>query len=146
VRAEGWSTVSFSHTHKGEEITIPLHGKLDVVVEEGDEVRVFDYKTREGMSENEIRGLTKNSDGSYFRQLIFYTILLEASHRKNSFINPSLVFVKPDDKGRCPIMTLSVTTEDVSRVKEEIKHLIEIVWSETLLSQTCDNPECKYCK
>jgi hypothetical protein len=117
-----------------------------VVVEEGDEVRVFDYKTREGMSENEIRGLTKNSDGSYFRQLIFYTILLEASHRKNSFINPSLVFVKPDDKGRCPIMTLSVTTEDVSRVKEEIKHLIETVWSETLLTQTCDNPECTYCK
>lgn len=111
-----------------EKIDITLHGRLDTVIKQGDRVLVFDYKTREGMSEKAIRGETQNDDGNYFRQLVFYKLLLGG--------NPelSLVFIRPDSKGHCPIITLEVTDSDIAKLKSEISNLIETVWSGKLIS------------
>jgi hypothetical protein len=109
---------------------------------------VYDYKTREAMSVNAIKGETKNSDGNYFRQLVFYKMLLEdpeRSRRVGKTIEPALVFVKPDSKGRCPTISLPIENSDIEKVKLEIESLIESVWSGTLLIATCSNPTCKYC-
>ena len=66
------------------------------------------------MSDNAIRGDTKSSTGEYFRQLIFYKILLmDDYHFNNKRISPYLVFVSPDDKGRCPIKSLPIEKEDI---------------------------------
>jgi DNA helicase-2/ATP-dependent DNA helicase PcrA len=146
VATEKWVENYFQHSYDSKPIEIRLHGKMDTIIEKENETLVFDYKTKEVMSEKEIKGETKNSDGNYFRQLIFYKILLlKNSHLAKPNIIPALVFVKPDSKGECPTTTLPIEPTDIERVNSEIKSLIETVWSNQLLSKTCSNSDCKYC-
>ncbi len=144
--AESWVEAPFEGKYGGEAVTIPLHGKLDVIVDGEDKTQVFDYKTREAMSVNALKGETKDSDGNYFRQLIFYKILLEGNARyKNKKIEPALVFIKPDSKGRCPTITLPIEKADEKRVLEEIQKLVESVWSGDFLTDSCEDKKCEWC-
>jgi DNA helicase-2/ATP-dependent DNA helicase PcrA len=127
-------------------VSIPLHGKLDAIVDKGGELDVFDYKTREGMSVNEIKGETKNSTGDYFRQLVFYRILLADEPRwKSKKITPALVFISPDKKGRCPIVALPISPEDIEKAKQEIQSVIDSVWSGELVRSKCGDLDCEWC-
>ncbi|MEK7117127.1 MAG: ATP-dependent DNA helicase [Patescibacteria group bacterium] len=144
VSVESWVETFFEH----KKINLKLHGKLDALIEQGNKILVFDYKTREAMSVNAIKGETKNSDGNYFRQLVFYKMLLEdpeRSRRVDKTIEPALVFIKPDSKNRCPIIFLPIKKSDIEKVKKEIEFLIESVWSGKLLTEICDNKDCQYC-
>jgi DNA helicase-2/ATP-dependent DNA helicase PcrA len=145
IYTENWVKAPFEYIYKKEKISINLHGKLDLLVERGNTLSVFDYKTRESLSPAAIKGQTKGSDGSYFRQLIFYQILLDGSKFKGKSIEPALVFVKPDRNGKCSIVSLPVNKDDIKKVKEEIDSLIESVWSGSLLTSTCNDKNCKYC-
>ncbi len=144
--SENWYERILEVTYDGAVIPLKLHGRMDAVVEMGNSVFVYDYKTREAMSTTAIRGETKNSDGAYFRQLVFYKILL-ASHPSyiSKSIEPALVFVKPDDKGRCPIISLPIEKADVSVALSEIESLVQAVWSGTLFDSHCDDAECEWC-
>ncbi len=143
---EHWVESTFSYKYKDQMVKIPIHGKLDAIVDNGNEVYVFDYKTRKAMSEAAIKGETKDSDGGYFRQLVFYHLLLSSEPRfKNKRIVTSLVFVSPDDKGRCPIVTLPVTSDDIKKVNEEIGTLIESVWSSEIAKGSCNDSKCEWC-
>ena len=129
------------------ETRIPIHGKLDTLVDNGHDTFVYDYKTRQAMSINAIKGETKSdSDGNYFRQLVYYKILVSGDARwRSRRITPSLVFVKPDDKGRCPIITLPIELADIDRVNNEIKSLIQSVWSGEIATRRCSDPQCEWC-
>jgi DNA helicase-2/ATP-dependent DNA helicase PcrA len=143
-----------------QEISFELHGQLDVIIDTGKKVQVFDYKTREAMSENAIKGQTQDADGNYFRQLVFYKMLLQKNPPRQGLgknigninsqnekqIEPSLIFVKPDAKGRCPIITLPISETDIKNVEEEIGSLVQSVFSGAFLSATCSDPSCKWCK
>ena len=136
----------FTETWVETSLEIPIHGKLDALVDTGNEVFVFDYKTREAMSINAIKGQTKNDDGKYFRQLIFYRILVESDSRfRNRKIIPALVFVSPDEKGRCPTISVPIELSDIEDVKNQIHLLIESVQSGKILEGWCDEPKCEWC-
>ncbi len=144
---EIWMETSVDVSYEGKPVSVRLHGKLDAVVLGADKVSVFDYKTRTAMSPAAIKGETKGSTGDYFRQLIFYKLLIQSnSLYKGKVIEPSLVFVKPDDKGRCPTITLPVEQVDVERVKGEVKSLIESVWSGALIKDVCEDDACEWCR
>lgn len=144
--AESWFEAPFVAKLKNEPIEVRLHGRLDAVLEEERKVSIFDYKTREALSVNAIKGETKDSDGNYFRQLVFYKILLaENSRYRGKSIEPALVFIKPDRAGRCPIIALPIEPADIEKVKSEISSLIESVWSGSFLESSCGDPLCKYC-
>jgi DNA helicase-2/ATP-dependent DNA helicase PcrA len=141
VFTERWARTMFEG-----KVSIPLHGKLDAIVDRGDELLVYDYKTREGMSVNEIKGETKNSTGDYFRQLVFYRILLADEGRwKGKTITPALVFISPDKKGRCPTVALPIAPEDIATVKGQVQSLIDSVWNGEIASKECDDPACEWC-
>ncbi|MES3031181.1 MAG: ATP-dependent DNA helicase [Patescibacteria group bacterium] len=140
------NTAVFTETWVEAHKIIPIHGKLDAIVDRGNEVLVFDYKTREAMSEAAIKGETKSSDGNYFRQLIFYKLLLQSDSRwKGKRIIPALVFVSPDEKGRCPIITLPIEESDILRVEKEIETLKESVMSGAIINSTCSELDCEWC-
>jgi DNA helicase-2/ATP-dependent DNA helicase PcrA len=146
IFTERWAKTVFEGKNDTEKVLIPLHGKLDAIVDKGNELDVFDYKTREGMSVNEIKGETKNSNGDYFRQLVFYRILLaDESRWKGKKITPALVFISPDKKGRCPIVSLPINTEDIEKVKQQIQSVVDSLWSGKLVSSTCGDPDCEWC-
>lgn len=126
---------------------VRIHGKLDAVLTTDSMISIFDYKTREAMSENAIRGLTKDSTGDYFRQLVFYKLLLKSDIKnKGKAIHPALVFVEPDSKGRCPIVSLPIEAKDEEAVLGHIRALIESVKTGALVRGTCDDPDCRECE
>ncbi|MEK7217649.1 MAG: ATP-dependent DNA helicase [Patescibacteria group bacterium] len=146
IATEMWVEQLLETAYGKEVVSLNLHGKLDAVLDTKSAVFVFDYKTREALSINAIKGETKNSNRDYFRQLVFYKILLEKNQKyKNKSIEPALVFIKPDSKNRCPIISLPVEPADIKQVKQEIKDLIESVWSGKFLTTTCDDKDCEYC-
>ncbi len=147
VYTETWVEREFTGTYNGQTIHIPLHGKMDAIVDTSDLVYVYDYKTRQAMSVNAIKGETKSdSSGDYFRQLIFYKLLLSADPRwRTKKIEPALVFVSPDDKGRCPTVTVPIEATDSERVNKEIQQLIDSVWSGAIATATCDDKDCEWC-
>jgi len=147
VYSETWSEMFFDYKINNQNVRIPLHGKLDVIIDNGTNVEVFDYKTKKAMSVNEIKGLTKNSDGGYFRQLVFYKMLLSQDSRfLDKDISPSLVFIRPDNGNECKIISLPIEDEDTINLKKDIESLIQCVWSGNLLNSKCDDPDCESCK
>lgn len=146
VQTDKWLEKEVELKVSNEDIRLTLHGQMDSIVSTEDSVSIFDYKTREGMSLNAIKGETKDSDGGYFRQLIFYKILAGGnSSYKDRRIETSLVFIKPDSKGRCPIVTVEVAKEDEDIVMEKVKELVNSVYSGDFLDKKCNDPDCKYC-
>jgi len=146
VFTEEWIGSEFESGYGGASFRIPIHGKLDAIVDAPKEVLVFDYKTKQAMSSAEIKGETKNSDGNYFRQLVFYRLLLEQDARfKGKAVSPALVFVSPDDKGRCPTIALPIEKSDIEKVKSEIQTLVLAVWSGKILTDVCEDKKCEWC-
>ena len=147
VSTEAWVERVFSGNYQKKAIIINLRGKLDAILETKTAVSVYDYKTREALSVNAIKGETKNGNRDYFRQLVFYKILLDNNSKfKNKSIETALVFIKPDDKGRCPIISLPVQKSDLDSVKSEIESLINSVWSGKVLTDYCEDKNCEYCQ
>lgn len=102
---------------------IPLTGKIDRLDydEAGRVIRVTDYKTGKPKSRNEVEGGTKNSNGNYKRQLVFYALLLElygAEVRSPEFI---LSFVEPKERsGEIVEHSFSISQGEVDELKQEI--------------------------
>ena len=146
IRTEKWMEAPFDTIFSGEPVSFLIHGKLDAVIDSGDSVDVFDYKTRRAMTPAAIKGETKNDEGNYFRQLVFYKMLSQNDfYSRNKKLQTSLVFVSPDDHGRCPIVTLEVNQSDIKKVENEIKDLIQCVWSGEIVQKYCTQPNCRYC-
>ncbi len=102
--------------------------RVDVIDPQTKSVRLVDYKTVSKLpSMNEIVGNTKNSDGDYKTQLVFYSLLTELDplfpYRATEF---SLDFI--GDKLEFKTETLLVSREE----REELKKEIEIVFKEIL--------------
>ena len=151
AKTEEWVSGIYTRKIGNEDIDIRLHGKLDVILENNKNILVFDYKTKLAMSVNAIKGLTESEDGSYWRQLIFYQILLKRDKKwsaTNKEIIPSLVFIKPSKKinNPCPIVQLPVTEHDEKEIFNQIDLLLESIWSGEILKEKCNDSECRYCK
>ncbi|EKE29887.1 MAG: UvrD/REP helicase [uncultured bacterium (gcode 4)] len=103
---------------------IPLTWKIDKIEEIFEnEVRLVDYKTWRAKSTNEILWNTANSDGKYFRQLLFYKIMFDLDNDLSSKYTASslaIEFVEGKD-GRYPCVNIDWTNEDIDRVKDEIR-------------------------
>jgi DNA helicase-2/ATP-dependent DNA helicase PcrA len=146
AHTELWVEGEFKGVYEKSDIRIPVHGKLDAVIDIGNEVLVFDYKTKQAMSVNAIKGETASSDGGYFRQLIFYKMLMSFDSRwKTRRITPALTFVSPDSKGRCPTITIPIEGTDIERVQKEIQSLIDSVWSGEIAIDRCTDISCEWC-
>ncbi len=146
VRAETWFNAPFEFEWAGKKMELTLHGKLDAVFSGENEVSVYDYKTKEGMTERAIKGETESENGDYFRQLVFYKILIDNDRNLSSKDqNFSLVFIKPNKGGDCPIVTLRVGEGDIADLKQKITSLYQSVWSGSILTAKCRDPKCEYC-
>lgn len=102
---------------------IPLSGKVDRLDfdMDGHVIRVTDYKTGKPKSRNEVEGRTKNSNGNYKRQLVFYALLLElygAPTKSPEFI---LSFVEPKaGSGEIVEHSFPISREEIDDLKGEI--------------------------
>ncbi len=124
---------------------IPLTGKLDRLdLRDDGTVAVIDYKTGKARSDNDIKGLTKSSDGGYYRQLVFYKLLLDRDGRYD-MREAALHFVEPDEKGKCVIRTFAITSAEVAALEAELVAAAQKIADGSAFATPCDPGSCDYC-
>jgi DNA helicase-2/ATP-dependent DNA helicase PcrA len=116
---------------KGED-AIPLKGKIDridLLSATSADIIVVDYKTGRAKSMGEIRGgleegmVSRSMEGSLFRQMVFYALLLEGAEPTYVPQAFSLEFI--GERGEDPVTRqFSVTEQE----KEDLRALIRMVW------------------
>ncbi len=147
----------------GKNQTIRLTGKLDKIELEASTpgaqprsdlrsrsttgVIVVDYKTSQAKSRNWILGQTKDSNGDYFRQLVFYKLLLDSLPTKKYRMAAGIIdFVEPNQKGRFKKETFEISTADLSDLKTLITQTSNDILNLKFWNKRCDNKECEYCQ
>ena len=89
-------------------------------------------------------GKTKSSKGDYWRQLVFYKLLLDIEGRY-VFAGAELDFVQPDDKGRYHKEHFEVLESDVEELRATIEHVTHEILKLEFWDKTCDDDACEYC-
>lgn len=143
-------------TRRETEIIIPnirmeegifINGKIDMIELNADKtVTVFDFKTGKVKSRNDMLGLTKKADKSYFRQLVFYRLLLTLFQRGKYNMKKGVIeFVESAIDGDIRSELFEITAEDTDVVKEEIRTMKENMYNLTFWDKRCEDKGCEYC-
>lgn len=125
-----------------------LNGKLDKIELRADgSVSVVDYKTGKRKSRNEILGNTKNSEGDYHRQLVFYKLLLDRYQDGRYTMQAGTIdFVIPDKKsGRFSRETFDIAKADVAALEVEVQRVAEEILNLRFWEKRCGDKQCEYC-
>ncbi len=124
---------------------VPLSGKLDRLDRNEDgTILVIDYKTGKAKSENDIRGATKSSDGNYYRQLVFYKLLLDKDGRY-TMNKGALHFVEPNEKGKCVVREFTITNAEVFELETQLIEAAQKIANGEAFTTSCDPKHCDYC-
>ncbi len=128
---------------------VPLSGKLDKIEFEGKNyVNVIDYKT--GKSDNGKKKLNPPNEkdpngGDYWRQIIFYKILLDSDKRKDyDMISGELDFLEPTKAGEFVKEKVMIDPLSLSIVKEQITTTYKKIM-DFEFTQGCGKEDCQWC-
>ncbi len=126
---------------------VKILGKIDRldILDEKKNVIVADYKTGKPKSRNYIEGGTKDSNGDYKRQLVFYRLLLD---KGSDYIMKSaeIDFIEPDEKGKQHKESFIVTNEEIDELVEKILSVAKEIKELAFWDRVCDDPDCRYCE
>jgi len=91
-------------------------------------------------------GNTKNSDGGYFRQLVFYRLLLDIyDDGKYKMKGGEIDFVEADKNGKYHKEYIEIEEEDVENLKVEIERTAQEILDLSFWDKKCDDKKCEYC-
>ncbi len=125
--------------------SVRLNGVLDRLTFLPDgTVLVSDYKTGHYKTRNELLGKTKSADGNYFRQLVFYKLLLDGQG-VFTMKEGEIAFVEPDERGRYRNERFTITPEDVEILKTELTVVLNDIAALAFWDRSCSDPDCEYC-
>lgn len=127
---------------------VPLTGKLDRLDfdEYGQVVRVFDYKTGKPKTRNDIEGKTKDSNGDYKRQLVFYSLLLSLyDDERYRCFDGVLSFVRPDQQGNIREERFITTEDEIDELRREIIEATRNIITGEFVKQPCDLSLNNFC-
>jgi DNA helicase-2/ATP-dependent DNA helicase PcrA len=124
-----------------------LTGKMDRVDLAPDGVTVIDYKTGKPKSRRAILGETKDADGGYWRQLVFYRLLLDRWQKGKYRMRAGVLeFVEPDDRGKFHREAFEVTGGHVAELEQRIRAVAADILNLAFWNTRCDDADCDYCQ
>lgn len=126
---------------------VPLKGKLDKLEFNGKEVNVVDYKTGDPDKSND--KLKPPHDkiplgGDYWRQGVFYKILVDNYKKDWKVVSTEFDFIEPDTKKKYQKRKLVITPEDITTVTQQLTE----TWNKIQNSEFyvgCGSKDCHYC-
>lgn len=126
---------------------IPLKGAIDKIEFNGKQVVVIDYKT--GSVENAKEKLVAPNEkypngGDYWRQAVFYKLLLKHHPKQWEVTSAEFDFVEPNKKKEFEKVSIAIHETDMTTVTQQI----ETVWKkiqEKDFYTGCGKPECHWC-
>jgi DNA helicase-2/ATP-dependent DNA helicase PcrA len=125
---------------------IPLSGFIDKIEFNGKEVTVIDYKTGnpDNCSDKLARPGKEPAGGDYWRQAVFYKILLDLYPKDWNVTGVEFDFVEPDKKKAYRKERISISSIDIDIVKQQIKD----VWMKIQRKEFytgCGKDDCHWC-
>lgn len=127
---------------------LTLNGNLDRLDfdKEGNVIKVVDYKTGKPKTRNHIEGKTKDSNGDYKRQLVFYALLLSLYEDDRYACREGVLsFIEPDTKGKIHEEVFVITDEEIEELKSTLISVTKEIISGDFLKKPCDKNESDYC-
>lgn len=128
---------------------VPIKGKLDKIEFNGKEVNVVDYKT--GDIEKAKNKLLSPNDknphgGDYWRQAVFYKILVDNYNQKNwQVVSSEFDFIEPDKKKAYRKEKLVISPADIATVTQQITTVWEKIQNKEFYTG-CGKPDCHWCE
>ena len=127
---------------------IPLKGQLDKLEFTGREVNVVDYKTGDpDKAAPKLRppGEKIPDGGDYWRQAVFYKILLDNYPSKNwEVVSTEFEFVEPDGKKQYVRRKVPITPADIATVSAQVRRVWERVQARDFYTG-CGKSDCHWC-
>ncbi len=127
-----------------------LKGTLDKLeLEEGNNVNVVDYKTAKPRSRNDIMGETKSSEGNYYRQLVFYKLLLDRYKEGGSryvMSSGEIDFIEPNQNNKYQKERFVIKDEEVKELEELLKKVGNEILNVSYWNEKCDEKDCEFCR
>jgi DNA helicase-2/ATP-dependent DNA helicase PcrA len=126
---------------------IPLKGAIDKIEFNGKQVVVIDYKT--GSVENAKEKLLPPNEknplgGDYWRQAVFYKILLRG-HPKNWEVEKAeFDFIEPNKKKEFEKIAVPIQEADITTVSQQVKEVWAKIQAKDFYTG-CGKPECHWC-
>jgi DNA helicase-2/ATP-dependent DNA helicase PcrA len=126
---------------------IPLNGKIDKIEFFGNDINVVDYKTGKyanAKKKFKLPGEEEPNGGDYWRQAVFYKILIDNNKQNNWQISEVVFdFVEPvSDEYKTEKVV--VTPQDVTTVKQQIKTVWDKIQNREFKTG-CGKPDCEWC-
>jgi DNA helicase-2/ATP-dependent DNA helicase PcrA len=127
---------------------IRLTGNLDKIeMLGGNRVNVIDYKTGKPKSRNFIEGNTKDADGNYKRQLVFYKLLLDRYKNGEWQMETGTIdFIKPSDSGKLQREVFTITDAEVALLESLIIKTAKEIMSFSFADSNCMDGKCEWCR
>jgi len=127
---------------------VPLKGKLDKLEFNGTEVNVVDYKSGDiDKAISKIKGPNDKepNGGDYWRQAVFYKILVDNYTQKNwKVISTEFDFVEPDKKKAYRKEKIIITPADMETVSQQVSAVWQKIQDRDFYTG-CGKPECHWC-
>lgn len=126
--------------------SLTLTGNLDKIeFIDGHRVNVVDYKTGKPKSRNALMGATKGDDGEYYRQLIFYKLLLDRMEDGMYRMETGTIeFIEPE-RGTCRKEVFTIGSAETDALEQVIKNTASEIYNLAFWNKRCDNVACEYC-
>jgi DNA helicase-2/ATP-dependent DNA helicase PcrA len=131
---------------------IPLKGFTDKIQFWNNDIVITDFKTGSLVKANRRSEFAKPGEkeekpygGNYWRQAVFYKILVDNLPGKNwKVLLTQFDFVEPNDKDDFDIKKLDITAEETDQVKEQIRMAWEQIQQHNFYTG-CGKPDCDWC-
>ncbi|MEO6187642.1 MAG: ATP-dependent DNA helicase [Ginsengibacter sp.] len=127
---------------------VPLKGKLDKLEFNGKEVNVVDYKTGDvEKAKEKIKPPQEKipNGGDYWRQAVFYKILLDNHSRDWVAVSSEFDFIEPDKNKNYRKEKIYINPEDIATVKHQVKMVWDKIQSHDFYTG-CGKPDCHWCE
>lgn len=126
---------------------IPLKGAIDKIEFNGNEVVVVDYKT--GNIENareKLKGPNEKNPngGDYWRQAVFYKLLLRHHPKNWQITSAEFDFVEPNKKKSFEKIAINITDADMTTVNQQIQMVWEKIQQKDFYTG-CGKEDCHWC-
>lgn len=127
---------------------VPLKGKLDKLEFDGKSVNVVDYKTGDpDKALSKLKGPSEKdpNGGDYWRQAIFYKILVDNYEQKNwKVASTEFDFIEPDKKKNYRREKLVITPADITTVTQQILETWQKIQDRDFYTG-CGKEDCHWC-
>ncbi len=134
---------------------VPIKGKLDKIVFEGNSAYVIDFKTGDfKYAKSKCNPPKADADpnkpeqvlgGDYWRQMVFYNLLIENDHStKWTMTRGEMNFVEPDKNKKFDRVQFAISPDEVSIVTEQVLDTYQKIKAHEF-KNGCNDDNCHWC-